>query len=105
SRRRGAMTYDIRRVPPHQRPAMLLVAVTAVVASDWLCLAGSRWAALGEVRTRLARQEAELAAARREGAARVGTKQAIREAARAVRHAEARPPAARELAVLPAGVA
>jgi len=99
------MTYDVRRVPPHQRPAMLLVAVTAVVASDWLYLAGSRWAALGEVRTRLARQEAELAAARREVAALVDTKQAMREAARALRHAEARLPDRRELAVLLAEVA
>ena len=99
------MTFDVRRVPPHHRPAMLLVAVTAVVVSDWLCLAGARWAALGEVRTRLARQEAELAAARREVAERVDTKQAVREAARALRHAEARLPDRRELAALLADVA
>src|SRR5262245_38478196 len=99
------MMFSVRRVRPHHPPAVLLVAVTAVVVSDWLCLAGSRWAALGEVRTRLARQEAELAAARREVAARVDTKQAVREAARALRRAEARLPDRRELAALLAEVA
>jgi len=98
------MTFHVRRVRPHHRPAVLLVAVTVVVVSDWLCLAGSRWASLDEVRRRLARQEAELAAARREVAARVDTKQAVREAARALRRAEARLPDRRELAALLAEV-
>jgi Tfp pilus assembly protein PilO len=99
------MTFDVRQVPPGHRPALLLVAVTAVVVSDWLCIAGPRWAALGEVRLRLARHEAELTAARREVAARVDTKQAVREAARALRHAETRLPDRRELAALLAEVA
>ena len=99
------MTFDVRRVPSRRRPAVLLVAVAAVLVLDWLCLAGVRWAALGEVRARLARQEADLAAARREVAARVDTKQAVREATRALRHAAARLPDRRELAALLAEVA
>lgn len=99
------MRFDVRRVSPRHLPAMLLVTVTVLVVSDWLCILGSRWAALGEVGIRLARQEAELAAARREVAARVDTKQAVREAARALRHAETRLPARRELAALLAEVA
>jgi Tfp pilus assembly protein PilO len=99
------MTLGLRRVPPRHQPAVLLMVVTAMVVSDWACFAGARWDALCEARERLARQRVELAAARREVTARVDTKQAVRAAARALRHATMRLPDRRELAALLAEVA
>jgi len=99
------MRLDLGRVPPRHRPAALLLVVTAIMFSDWVCFAGGRWAALGEARERLARQRVELASARREVASRVDTKQAVRAAARALRHATIRLPDRRELAALLAEVA
>lgn len=90
---------------PRNRPALLLIAVAAAVIGDWLCIAGSRAAALGAARDRLVSQRLELAAARREVASRVDTKQAVREAARALRHAARRLPERRELAALLSEVA
>ena len=55
---------------PRNRPALLLIAVAAALVADWLCIAGSRAAALGAARDRLASQRLELAAARREVASR-----------------------------------
>jgi len=90
---------------PRHRPVLLLVAVAAALVADWLCIAGSRAAALGAARDRLASHRLELAAARREVASRVDTKLAVRAAAHALRHATRRLPDRRELAALLSEVA
>jgi Tfp pilus assembly protein PilO len=90
---------------PRHRPALLLVVAAALLVADWLCIAGARTAALGAARDLLARQRIELAAARREVATRVDTKQAVREAAHSLRHAARRLPDRRELAALLSEVA
>jgi type IV pilus assembly protein PilO len=99
------MTLDVRRVPARHRPAALLLAIAVAVATDWWCLAGARAVALGTAREQLTRQRIELATARREVASRGDTKQAVRAAARALRHAALRLPDRRELAALLADVA
>jgi len=93
------------RVPARHRPALVLGAVLAALALDWLWLAGPECAALGESRARLAALRIELAAARREAATRSDTKRSVRAAARALRRAASRLPDQRELGALLASVA
>jgi Tfp pilus assembly protein PilO len=90
---------------PRHHPALLLAAVAAVLVADWLCIARPRAAVLEAARDLLARHRIELAAARGEVTRRVDTKQAVREAARALRHAARRLPDRRELYALLSEVA
>jgi len=88
------------RLSARHRPAVLLAVMALAVAIDWSWIAGPRSAALGEARGRLAALRIELTAARRDAASSDKTKQAVRDAARALRRAAARLPDQRELAAL-----
>jgi len=88
-----------------RRAALLAGGVLALLALDWLRIAGPRWTALDGARTRLAARRVELDAARREAAARGDTRQAVRTTARALARAEARLPDRRELSGLLEAVA
>jgi type IV pilus assembly protein PilO len=93
------------RVSPRRVALVLLAAVAAISLLDWRWLGGPRWAALAERRARLADRGVALETARREAASLARTKRAVHDAARALRLAEARLPAERELAALLADVA
>jgi type IV pilus assembly protein PilO len=94
-----------RRLEARDRAVLPAAAVLLVLVLDWLWVGSARWASLVAARERLTALHVELTAVRREVAARADTRQAIREAARALRRAAARLPDERELGALLASVA
>jgi Tfp pilus assembly protein PilO len=90
---------------PTRGTAWLGGAVLALLALDWVWIAGPRWTALDAARARVATRRLELDAARREAAARGDTRRAVRATARALARAEARLPDRREVSGLLEAVA
>lgn len=90
---------------PGRRLLGLGAGVAVLLALDWAWWAGPRRADLHAARRRLGEGRVELAAARRDAAARGATRRAVRRTARELGRAEARLPDGRELGALLAAVA